>query len=498
MKKIIFTLSILLIIINAYTQDSTRTVYEEWKSSQDDYVNFDIAKYYTPNIVRNQLPFYINLNSNYSQSIGKNTWSNMDNGIVNNSYVYKNYNFIGNIASNFSHYVNTRKKISNLGIGLSLNENFSSQKNDQSFNDISSYYESNTSSEYDNVVSANHLGMYWVNKWYFSKLFYLNYQINGSVDYNFTQNKTKNQSQAIDANQKQKEFVFNFSPRLGVGYGRLEDVEDARQAIYIANALSKRNVLTRKLSNEELFELSQKISTVKNKRFLDSRLHLTNEISTVDSFFVEKNLLSNTGAAYFTTLYDMWQYGDLFPRKSGYEVYFLAFPYYTYDYVKNIPELQNGAINNPHQAFFEADLAFYYEKPVKLNWQHSVSVGVYANFKQGKIGETDFNSIFSTYGKIFSAWTSYSLGYYPNTRTNIQASVGQQIWKQISYISRDNSTQYNPGLNVNINYYLSPYLSVAGNFSLNYEHYFNKNIPEYSRNNNFNTIFNVQLVYSIF
>jgi len=495
MRSGILILIFLLIVINAYSQNNSQTGYDERKFSQDEYVIFDIGKYCTPNIVRNQLPINLNLNSNYSHANGKNAWLNMYDGIMNSSYVVKNYNFTGAIASNFSHYVNTRKKISTFGIDLSLNENDGSQKNDQTLTDISSDYDNNTSSEYDNVVSANHLGVSWSNKWYFSKLFYLNYQLNGSVDYNYTQNKTINRSQSIDANQKQNEFVFTISPGLGIGYGRLEDVEDARQAVYIANALSKRNILTHNLSNEELFELSQQISTIKNKRFLDSRLHLIDEISKVDSFFVEKNLLSNSGAAYFTTLYDMWQYGDLFPRKSGYEVYLLAYPYYTYDYVKYTPELQNAAIHYPHYAFFETDLAFSYEKPIKLNWQHSVSAGGSAFFNQGKLGETEFNSIFSTLYRMFSAGTSYSLSYYPNTRTNIQATAMQQIRRQID--NGFTTTTYTPSFNVSVNYYLSPYLRITGNFTLYYEHYFNNNSGHFN-NNTLNTVFNVQFVYSIF
>jgi len=505
MKKNIFNLIALLIAMNTYSQNSAQDNYEEWKTSRDAYGDFDIAKYYTPNIVRNELPINFNFNSNYASSNGESTGLITYGGITSNSYTSKNYDFVGNIASGFLHYVNTRKKISTFGIGLSLNENYDFQKNSQNVS-ISSdtgniiYNDSNTPSTYD-MVSTNHLDVFWSNKLYFSKLFYFNYQIAGSVDYNFTQNKIQNQAKSINDNFKRNEFVFNFSPRLGIGYGRIEDVEDARQAVYIANALSKRNILTRNISNEELFELSQQISTIKNKRFLDSRLHLTDEISTVDSFFVKKNLLSEAGAAYFTTLYDMWQYGALFPRKSGYEISFSVFPYYTYRYLKYNPELQTGDIYYPHQSLLETNLVFNYEKPVKLNLQHSVSAGVDAFFRQGKSGDTDFNSVFSNFQKVLSAWTSYSFGYYPNTRTNLQATVSQQIRKQTDTypnVQRDDYTTYNPGFNVGINYYLSPCLRVAGNFGLNYEHFLDKSISERYQNNNFKTGFNVQLIYLIY
>ena len=53
MKKIILVLAVSLFAVNAYSQNSTHTEYEEWKSSQDEYTNFDIGKYTTPDIVRN-------------------------------------------------------------------------------------------------------------------------------------------------------------------------------------------------------------------------------------------------------------------------------------------------------------------------------------------------------------------------------------------------------------------------------------------------------------
>lgn len=489
MKKTICNLIALLFAITVYSQNNTENEYKEWKSSPDEYVNFDIGKYITPDIIRNKLDINFNLNSDYSHS------NYNDNFIFrNDSATGTNYNFTGNIVSDFSRYVFTRKKITDFRISLSLNENYASQK----YNRTSANYSSFT----DSVLSANSLGIYWSNQWYFSELFFLNYGINSNISYSFTQNKIKNQhkieNQTWEDNQKRNVFTFDFSPRFGFGYGRIENVEDARQAVYIANALSKRNVLTRNLTDKELFELSQQISAVKNKRFLDSRLHLMDEISVVDSFFVKNDLLSNTGAAYFTTLYDMWQYGDLFSRKAGYEVYFLVYPYYTYNYLKYIPELQEGAIPSSHHANWEADLAFNYEKPVKLNWQHSVWIGGYAIFRHEKAGETDFKSIFSSDWKLLSAFTNYSLSYYPNTRTYIQATVGQQILKQI--MTDAESTSYRPHFTVQANYYFSPYIRITGSYCINYYHYFNNisNTGAYNKSNNFSTIFNIQLNYSFF
>jgi len=484
MKRISLSLITLLVIVNAYSQTG-QNEYEEWKPSKDEYANFDISKYFTPDVVRNQLDINFDLNSNYSHS---NSNANNGDGYLSN-WKISNSNLTWNMAPGFLRYVNTRKKITNFTINLSLNGSYVSQKDN---------YTSTSSSYLDNrfnTVSSNSLGLGWSNQWYFSKPFFMVYNISSDVSYNFTRDKTENLTAVSD--QKQNQFVFNFSPQVGIGYGRIENVEDARQAVYIANALSKKNVLTRNLSNEELFELSQQISTVKNKRFLDSRLHLADEITTVDSFFVKNNLLSNNGAAYFTTLYDMWQYGALFSRRSGYEISFVAAPRYTYDNTKNTPELQNDYLYPQHRTYLETDLSFNYEKPVKLNWQHSVAVAGYAIFPEK---QTESNSKYY-YPKTFVALARYSLGYYPNTRTNIQGTVGQQIGR-MTYgpdIVPESSTYYLALLGANVYYYISPYFRISGSYNLNYQHYLGKyNVAGSTKSNYFYTAFSIHLIYSIF
>ena len=124
--------------------------------------------------------------------------------------------------------------------------------------------------------------------------------------------------------QSDSQFRAGVSP--AIGWGRIEDVTDARQTIYIIDALRENGVLNRDLSVQEMFEFSQLISSVKNKRFLDSRLHLIDELTTVDNYLKNKGVIADGGAAYFANLNDMWQYGALFERKSGYEVTFNANP----------------------------------------------------------------------------------------------------------------------------------------------------------------------------
>ena len=482
MKRINLVLAASLLVVSVYSQNSTQNEYKEWKPSQNEYANFDIGKYTTPDIVRNQLDFYFAFGSNNSRQ---------DFSYPGRDSKIENFNFAGNISSYFSRYVNTRKKISSLTGYLSLGGDYYSRKDEETLtNDNSTTIDNVT-----NSLQQNSLNLNWSNKWYFSKLIFMDYGINSNISYNFRQSKTKNQTE--DSNEKQKTFFLNFSPRLGIGYGRIENVRDARQAVYIANALSKKKVLTRNLSNDELFELSQKISTIKNKRFLDARLHLIDEITAVDTFFEDNNLLADNGAAYFTTLYDMWQYGDLFSRKSGYEISFLARPYYSRQNYKYTPIIREF-INNSNQHLIS--LNFSYEKPFKLNWQHSlaaeVSGGICSTLHQNKETDNDYKN--DTKYKAFSAYIGYSLGFYPNTRTNIQVTASQEISKNI-YDDKSNHMFSFSTVGANLYYYFSPNLRLSGDCRLMYlPSRINRNEGDFSNINSFSSSFNIRLTYSIF
>ena len=454
MNKKILVLALLLFTVSAYAQNS----------------DFDIGKYTTPDIVRNQLDLRFDFRS-----------YNLHNDYFSSSR--DNLSINSNILSSFSHYVNTRKRVSILTGNLSIGGDYYSSKNEQS------YSVNNSRLNQQNILSLT-----WSNKWYFSESIFMGYGISGNMYYNFSQEKIKNPTE--ESNRREKEFSSNISPQLGIGYGRIESVQDARQAVYIADALSKNKVLTRNLSDDELFELSQIISTVKNKRFLDSRLHLIEEITTLNSFFEDNDLLADNGASYFTTLYDMWQYGDLFPRKSGYEISFQIRPYYSSRNIKYTPEIRDMIYRSNEHLM---SLSFSYEKPFKLNWQHSLSTevsgGVNSYSRQNK--QIDNGNIDKSNQSSFHASAEYSLGYYPNTRTHIQVTALQEISR---HISDDESrlTYFGSMLTANLYYYFSPNLRLSGDCGLRYSPTRFKGTYVSYDQNTFSSSFNIQLTYLIF
>ena len=184
MNKKILVLAVLLFAVSAYAQNS----------------DFDIGKYTTPDIVRNKLDFRFDFNS-----------SNLYNNYFSSSRDNRSIN--SDILSSFSHYVNTRKRVSILTGDLLIVGDYYSSKSKQSSVDNSTII-NNVSS----LNQQNFLGLTWSNKWYFSESIFMGYGISGSMRYNFLQEKIKNPTE--ESNQKEKEFGSNISPQLGIGYGR--------------------------------------------------------------------------------------------------------------------------------------------------------------------------------------------------------------------------------------------------------------------------------------
>jgi len=473
MKKKIFTSFIFCFFFSAVS----------FYSSAQDY-KYDISKYYTPDIVRNSLDFDFNSYGSYTNTKDKYIVNYLRSDTTNGSSLN------GSINSTFLNLKNTRKRISS----IQLTGNF--QIANSSYNPGIDIY-SNRS-----FNSSNYLGLTYSNRYYKTKNHFLSFGINSFLNDNVSKNNTGNAS--TFSNNYKNNAGIGLSPSIGIGTGRIESVEDARQALYILKELSGKGVLTRQLTDDEIFNLSQQISRVKNKRFLDSRLHLMDEIASVDSFFVNNNLIDKSDATYFTNLYDLWVNGANFSRKSGHEFRIDFSPSVSWYYNKNQLNSENGNdTTTDNQKNYNGNLAFSYsyEKPVNLNWQHSVNAVLYgySNFQKNRTNTQPWYNL-NYSGVNFNG--SYTIGYFPNTRTNLRVGISETLnqdysksytklfdsnpwYKSFTSITSFNFTAY---------YYLSAQLRISGNASL-YKKY-NKN--DYGTINDFNTGFSAGLNYSFF
>lgn len=435
-----------------------------------EYKNFDINGYYTPDIVRNALDLNFNLNDNYFQN------RNQTDSISQNNFRW----FLNPV---FSRFINTRKKIFSVSSGGTTE----------------GYIENSSSSIKSKSVDNNA----FVNLNYahfFTKNYYLSFEF--GANYNGEDNYYENNS----SHTLGKRNEFNLNSSIAIGKGRIENVTDARQAVYILESLSQNGSLNRSLTKDEIFRFAQTISKVKNKRFLDARLHKIDEITTVDSFFVTNNLIKTQDARYFTMLYDMWDFGGLYQRYSGQSFEIGIAPFWRL--IKTNSEYNNTyQINSDETIGRELYLKYRYEKSTGQNWQHSLNVMLGFNLNRltfdTKFGE-GANSIQSItpFGSVLNA--AYNLSYYPSTRTRFSLTAIQKNTEKIfeTVLLSPNQDKYTVQftnytyLNLSADYYVSQQLRLTGGAGFSFNNLIgNNDTSNYSR---FAFGIGFGLVYSIF
>ncbi len=414
-----------------------------------EYKDYDLSKYRLPDITRNELDFSLNTAGefhDYKKSDGLDSHVN------------------GDFDAVFNRYRNTR----------------TFRGTQKASFDFSGEYEKNLEDEKNRSYT---LGLSYDN----SSRFYgddydgLFFETGGQVSFLITGLK----SSGIDAYQVSWEDVkttsksIRLSIPLRVGKGRIERVEDARQAIYILENLSKRKVMNRKLTDEEIYEFAQLISTVKNKRFFDARLRLIDEVTAVDSFLVKSGALASNGASYFTTLYDYWMYGDLFERKSGMEISGGITPGFGFDdYDKKIEYERYDWDSHANSRYLRpsimGNVRLEYEKPMNLYWQNSALVEAYGGYEY-QYSEEESGAGSETKENRYNAnlTAKYAFGYYPNSRTNINFGVQEDLgWRKFSYKDSDRDGDSfgdtNTSVFLNLYYYFSPQLRLAAEGRLSY------------------------------
>ena len=434
---------------------------------QEAYKNYDIGRYRLPDITRNKLDFSLKSNGEFHDYTQSSSSNSID----------------GNFGVTFDRYRNARTF---RGTQVA------------SFNFSGSHDKDN-----DGVKTGSYtVGLSYSN----SSRFYgddyegLFFETGGRAFFSYYRDKLSGTA-AYQTKLKSGDIVLALPLRMGKG--RIERVEDARQAIYILENLAKRQVLSRELTGEEIDAFARLISAVKNKRFFDARLQMIDEVTAVDSFLVASGALASGGAAYFTTLYDYWMYGDLFERKSGTEISGGVRPVFYYD--KADMDYEDYAIRDYGTKQLGsgviADVRLDYEKPTSLYWQHSAYAQLYGRYNYTHFDYDGESWPLTTKRDVYVAGLSgsYAFGYYPNSRTNVNFGVRENLtWQKFN--ERDSYEDYDPfvssrtDLFLNLYYYFSPQLRLAAEGNLGYQYSGQENI-DYSR---WTGNFVLTLTYSLF
>jgi outer membrane protein W len=314
------------------------------------------------------------------------------------------------------------------------------------------------------------------NKWYFNNKFV---EIAPYFSYAYSTSHSKKLVSPVQDDNGTNSFM-NGSITIGVGKGRLENITDMQNAIWLHNILLKEADLKQKLSDEEIIGLAKTITNANNRRVLDGRKRIQYILQKVDGYLQAKELVNKTDMHYFSNLNDVLFFANNTTRQAGTEKYIRFIPSFVNNVTKFeqhiIPTSSNKSIVNGAEIAMKIGLQQY--KPLNLAHQIDYGAAVKLNYGKAKENYTSFLNANVDYNyKLTDEWRKIGLDYFfsysiiPNTRTNINFNL-----------QAENGYQRHNGLN---EVYHSLVFGAGADYFISYNTRFNFNIGTIYNNNNF-------------
>lgn len=430
---------------------------------------FRLSDFKLPDLERKTLDAYLDLG-------GSNYFYKAPVGFSDTPFVYYYYpeerqnSYSGIIRMKYTNFINNQKYQRESFIDLSLTA-YSVNYKRKGYNfPISSNNSGKTQSFTPNISYLRNNRTYYRPGNFFETNFYLGYQFQGMQE----------QSEIIDF-YNNNSFMREVKPRVHslaasvpfkIGIGRIEQVQDARHAIYLYDELAKIERISANQTVEDIDELAWVIARIKNKRFFDSRKKRMSELETIDSFLLASGQLLDTDARYFTTLADYWDFGGRPVRNSGFRLSFGLYPGYYLYHLKITENLlqydRSKLILNALQ--LNGGIEYKYEKPINLYWQNSIEIIANGGFMQGKITKGSYDYFDIEYYEEHNTLRVpnihlgifHGIGFYPNSRTEMtvksslhyvrlidKTNIGDEIYGM-------DGKGFKPAVDLLFNYYISP------------------------------------------
>lgn len=259
-----------------------------------------------------------------------------------------------------------------------------------------------------------------LNKWFSRKLFV---ELGADVTANLYNNKSTQSSPGY--NQKHNQGDESVSLTAGIGKGRLENITDMQNALWLNRVLEKESRLSRPLTFDELNDLGRAITAANNTRVLDARKRTQFILETIDYYFQNKALIRKTDIKYFSNLNDIVFFAINLPRLSGTELFARVTPGIT-NHDEKYTEKFADTKNTEDVTTRSVRLSLGLNKYAPVNLKHQNNYGAAAqlrylshhynekNFTGGVLNNTlDFKSDIKQAGlDLF-----FEHAIYPNTRT---------------------------------------------------------------------------------
>jgi hypothetical protein len=419
-------------------------------------VDFDLEKYKLPDLRRQSLELQFNLDA-----FSNNTLVSGVPDLNINKYDGNGYNFDGLGTGIYNYYRNSKaRRLTAQGLVSITARGWSKERfaGDSTIQDT--YY-----NDLNHGVSVSIMDQeFFADKWFVGIGF------RGSYHNYFRKEVYGNLNDKTEIRRLNSRLL---AIPLEFGYGRIEPVQDARQAIYIFEELKKVGRIEKEVSDSDIMELAQLISELKNERFFDARLRKIGELKAIDEFLHEKGYVANNDVAYFTTLMDNWEFGNQFIRESGSQ--YKAVFEYAIKYNKRDDEIDSDlpTLDRDLRLNMQAGLMYETHKPINLNWQSDLSAYLLyeAYGKYFAEGENDLEKIQSNKDDDYLlAGVKHSLMYIPSTRTDF--ALNSSLAYSTDLLGKEDNYYHDlnlrGGIGFAMNYYFSPRLRLATEAGISY------------------------------
>lgn len=450
-------------------------------------LTFDLKNYKTTDYQRQSLDITFSTNNSSSTNDIQNT--DTSNVVVTEQ---KTSNFNSSIKSNpsYNRVSVSRDKVQNDFINMNLENDYYSSKITKEI--PAGKHPSNKRETLKFGINAGSSTEKYYSK---SPKRFLEY--GGSVGLGENYYSTRNVTDTTVHEYSSNKIPLSLRLTLGHGHGRLENIEDAVEALYILNELKEKGITTKTVSEEDIRQFADCITKIKQERFFDERLYRQKSMTGLVNKLLELGLIDKESISTFNTIADYHYFAGFYPRYSGNVLKYNAEPFVNYTFRSSEPN------DYREWAFTKGvtlNVLYNSETPVSLKWQKSLTLSAKYSIQDEKSkykgGGNDWTNRDNEPTQTYGASASYALNYQPNTRTSMGAAGYGSFYHSDLY----KYSNLNVGVSGHVKYYISERLKFNINLQLYYYDSSSNSSDEMasSNTNGITSNLNAGFTYSLF
>lgn len=230
---------------------------------------------------------------------------------------------------------------------------------------------------------------------------------------------------------------------LKMGYGRIEPMTDVFLAQFLMDDLLEAGLISEKFTEEQLFDLAQTMSRIKNVRVFDYRRANIYQLTELSRWMERNDIPQNIQS--FTILNDNWTNASIFRRQHGKRISFGVEPWAEYSKINDFDSnIYYGS---------GIELNYYIAKPLSQYSQSDISITLSYDFQAGDLKD------------LARISTAYNYSYNPNSRTTYAISP-----KATVLLASLDDTYFSLNLPVSVSYFINYRSRISGFIGVRYNY----------------------------